>query len=276
VGKAGLDVPPSVLQGPVVIDTVIEAGDVIYMPRGFVHEARTAASEPSFHVTIALATHDWTLAGTISLFTEHILKQVVDFRKAAPLSLPMSPNLASVPDADKELLQRQLNDAFELLRQSISAESIQQNMQKRLERHNQRALIQRQACIRRAKFPDDDLMNRGKKPVVGAEAAKLVGWTSIIRASTPEEKATLPPSSQSRGLHVREATADVLLGLLQQLKANVGLECRVPDLLLLAQLQENKTRSELVCDLTLLSFARCCVELGAMTVVHENACSLSS
>jgi hypothetical protein len=270
VGKAGLDIPAPILQGPTAIDTVISTGDVIYVPRGFVHEARTAATQPSFHVTIALATHDWTLAGTLSSMTNQILKQVVDFRKAMPLSLPMSPDLASVPDADKELLQRQLEKAFELLRQNISAESIQQSMQKRLERHNQRALIQRQACKLRAQFSNDDLMNQGKKPVVGFEAAKYVKWKSTIRASTLEEKASLPPSSQPRGLHVREATADALLGLLQHLKANNGLECRVCDLLSLTEHQENASWSESVCELTLFSFARCCVELGAMAVVHGN------
>ena len=34
----------------------LRRGDVLYMPRGYVHEARTAGSGGSFHVTVAIST----------------------------------------------------------------------------------------------------------------------------------------------------------------------------------------------------------------------------
>jgi hypothetical protein len=74
VGKADLKVPTQVLNGPTVYDTVLEPGNVLYMPRGYVHEAHTL-DECSFHVTIAMPTHDWTLAGAITA-AAHVYKTV--------------------------------------------------------------------------------------------------------------------------------------------------------------------------------------------------------
>ena len=57
VGKNGMPVPPSVLEGPCSIDTVLRPGDVLYIPRGHVHQATTytqgddEAIQPSFHIT---------------------------------------------------------------------------------------------------------------------------------------------------------------------------------------------------------------------------------
>lgn len=41
VGKNGMSVPDRMLEGPCVVDTVLRPGDVLYIPRGFVHEACT-------------------------------------------------------------------------------------------------------------------------------------------------------------------------------------------------------------------------------------------
>eukprot|EP00929_Paragymnodinium_shiwhaense_P014612 TRINITY_DN122544_c0_g1_i1.p1 TRINITY_DN122544_c0_g1~~TRINITY_DN122544_c0_g1_i1.p1 ORF type:complete len:519 (-),score=97.07 TRINITY_DN122544_c0_g1_i1:26-1582(-) len=61
VGKSEeYPVPKQVLRSKPLVETSLQAGDVLYMPRGFVHEALTGAEEPSLHLTIALATHDWS------------------------------------------------------------------------------------------------------------------------------------------------------------------------------------------------------------------------
>lgn len=43
----------------VALDVVLQEGDALYVPRGFVHEAE-AHDTCSLHLTVALATHDWT------------------------------------------------------------------------------------------------------------------------------------------------------------------------------------------------------------------------
>jgi hypothetical protein len=55
--------PEFVSTGPILVQQTLEPGNVLYMPRGYVHEARSCGDCCSFHVTVALATHDWSLAG---------------------------------------------------------------------------------------------------------------------------------------------------------------------------------------------------------------------
>lgn len=94
----------------------------------------------------------------------------------------------------------------------------------------------------------------------------MVQLSTAIRAATPDEKASVVETSsteQPRGLNVREATADVILEILGKLKQGEGLTCRVADLKDLVG-----SVDPLVCELTLLSFAKTCVELGALAVVE--------
>ena len=63
VGKAGLAVPQSTLSDAAAAEEFeLHGGDVLYIPRGIVHEARTGSSAPSLHLTIAVPTHDWAWA----------------------------------------------------------------------------------------------------------------------------------------------------------------------------------------------------------------------
>ena len=63
VGKAGLPVPPVSLERGSKCD--LARGDVLYVPRGFVHEAKTKDSAPSLHLTVALPSADWSWASLV-------------------------------------------------------------------------------------------------------------------------------------------------------------------------------------------------------------------
>ena len=63
VGKGGRAVPPTAVgDDRVALRATLRAGDVLYIPRGFVHEATTAEDAASLHLTIALPTADWSWA----------------------------------------------------------------------------------------------------------------------------------------------------------------------------------------------------------------------
>lgn len=258
VGKAGLDLSPQVLSGPCLYDTSLKPGDVLYMPRGFVHEARTCDQECSFHVTIALPTHDWTLQGAVTTIARDALSQVVDYRKAMPLELFGE----EPPSSELALVEQQLEDALARIRKEVNLNSIRANLHEKRERHNHRALAKRMARIHAARIPSTSTTF-----VVGPEAAVTVTLDTVVRASTLEEKASLGDSQQPRGLHVREDAADVLLGVLSKLKADPSLSFPVSQLLSLLK-EEKDVRLDQVCQLTILSFAHCFVELGGMAIVR--------
>jgi ribosomal protein L16 Arg81 hydroxylase len=261
VGKNELEVPDEVLQGPVLMERTLRPGDVLYMPRGYVHQARALQSEPSFHVTIALATHDWTLAGLMSTATQKVLTNIVDYRMAVPRQVGMR-DWMHVPAADKEGLQKQIQEAFEILQREITAKAMHNNLHYKYEQHNLRASAVRMKLLHEKRFPKQSAAVSNRIPVVGTEASQCVSLSTSIRVATEEEKASLPPTQQPRGLHVREETYDGIIGILQRLKGDTSLQCRVKDLKSLITPASN----DLICDLTLLCFARQCVELGAIAI----------
>jgi hypothetical protein len=262
VGKEEIPVPAQVTEGPVAVSTTLQPGDVLYMPRGFVHEAH-CQDNLSFHLTIALATHDWTLAGIMSLATDKILKRVVDFRKSI------------LPEADPKNLQEQLDLAMTMLQEEITTKSILNNLNATLDNHNRRAFPLRMSRIDKARLLPPMVNDDDRKSIIdvdvvaGPVAAKKITFATVVRAATAEERAQVMDTSSfsgPRGLNVREETADAIMAIVQKMKTDSSLKCRVIDL---RSLVPPTLTNALVCDLSLLSVAKRCVELGAFAIVHK-------
>ena len=265
VGKGGLEVPPQVLEGPCLIDCVLEAGDVLYMPRGYVHQAQTVSNAPSYHVTIALATHDWTMAGLVTSATTHLLHRIIPYRQALPVHLGRMGTTCDEKDA-KAALQVQLDQVFAELKTQITAETVIRNLTHRYDLHNNRCLPIRRAIMESAS-QGSTTSTVTNHVAVGREAAALVQMSTRLRAATLEEKASLVASNDPpRGLHVREAIADSIMEILARLKSAESVPCCVTDL---RHLVHPSKLSSLVCDVTLLSFAKSCVELGAIAIFAD-------
>jgi ribosomal protein L16 Arg81 hydroxylase len=249
VGKDKVPVPQSVLDGPLCIDKTLQPGDVLYMPRGFVHEAHSPPNELSFHITIALATHDWSLAGMISMETERLMTQVIDYRRSV------------LPCGDPKDLQTQLDRAMDMLKEKITVESITVKLKRRLDNHNQRAFGSRMKLIQNARFPpvQEDIQS-----ITGPIVATMITYTSVIRAATPEERSSVSTEDGSpRGLNVREEIADSIYAIIRTLKSDSSIKCPVVGLRNLLPGENHR-----VCDLALLSLAKRAVELGAFAVVN--------
>jgi hypothetical protein len=255
VGKDKLPVPPQVLSGPLCINTTLQPGDVLYMPRGFVHEAHSPSNELSFHVTIALATHDWSLAELVSKETERILTQVVDYRQSVlPVTATTTP----------QTLQKQLDTALTMLKEEITAESLLAKLHHRVENHNRRAMPLRMNLLQTARVPTSSsaaAITPIDDAVVGPLAVPRVTYTTTIRGATPEERSSVSVSNP-RGLHVRDSIHDSILSIVSSLKQQRS--CRVLDFASLLS-----SPNPQVCELALLSLAKRGVELGALAIVHD-------
>lgn len=68
--------------GPPLLEFTLEAGDLLYMPRGFVHEAWTA-DDASAHVTVGLHVLTWLDLLTVAL--ARVSNRDVRFRRALPV-----------------------------------------------------------------------------------------------------------------------------------------------------------------------------------------------
>ena len=272
VGKADLEVPSEVLNGPTAIRQTLQPGDVLYMPRGYVHRAICSPEAPSFHVTVALATQDWTLAGEVSQQANRLLHNVMEYRKALPREHCMQ-DWSNLSSQAKKNLEQQVEQALELLKNQITAQSVHANLQNRIATHNKRAFEKRQPL--EAEHPrKKHKVESSSLAVVGWEAARQIHPTSLIRVATDQEKklAQMAFSSEQSGpgLQVRECLADNILSLLHKIRSNAECTYQVNALRGLLK-QEGSEVDVRLCDLTIISFVKVCVSLGALALVRDDS-----
>ena len=283
VGKGGLDVPPEILVGATVIETTLRKGDLLYMPRGWVHEARTESNQPSFHATVAIATHDWTLAGNMTeiisrtLASNESLRLAVDRRVGNASSEGTELSAASGgSESDLLSLQAQIDTAIEEIRKQVTAKQIERQL-------GIKYAAQRKMCrgARMTLIGNDQTgqtTSEGKnEAVVGPEASRRVFTGTTVRAATDEERASVRPppcpagaadAASDRGLTVREETSLALMTIVQCLKQDRSLKVKVSDMRsLVADSNVDESGTEMVCTLSIMAFIRAAVELGAVAVV---------
>jgi hypothetical protein len=284
VGKYGKAIDPLVLQGGLCFnnkDVVISRGDVLYLPRGYVHEATTedfndevSEYEPSFHITVAVATHDWCLSVLLSETIRQTLDGVTNFRKALPIG-PCEEYGSGVAGesssmAENPCLRQQLDEAMSVIQSKVTPALIEQRLREKYRIHNAHADEHRQRISPVRQSTKRKSMDDGDE-YVGGTAASRVTLRSVVRVSTTEERDSVSiDEGRLRGLTVRGETMTILMNILSKLKSDTDLKVAVKDLLDIATtggVETDRTCLSMVCDFTLLSFARCCVELGALAVV---------
>lgn len=283
-GKYGNKIDSSVLRGGLCFDNkdvILCQGDVLYLPRGYVHEATTegfddvtSGYESSFHVTLAIATHDWCLSVLLSETIRQTLDGVAHFRKALPIGpceeyigLGMGENSSIT---ENPCLTQQLSEAMSTIQSAITPALVEQRLREKYRIHNAHAHEHRQRISstqqsNKRKSIDDD------NECVGSAAASTLCLHSVVRLSTPQERKSVPmDEGRLRGLTVRVETMSILMNILGKLKSDPDLKVSVKDLLdiVISVVEMDKSSLSMVCDFTLLSFARCCVELGALAVVR--------
>jgi hypothetical protein len=136
-------------------------------------------------------------------------RTIVDYRMAVPRQVGMR-DWMQVPLVDKESLQQQIHEAFEILQREITAKALHDNLHYKYEQHNRRAFSVRMKLLQEKRFSKLPTAV-SNIPVVGREASQCVSLSTSIRVATEEEKASLPPTQQPRGLHVREETFDGII-----------------------------------------------------------------
>jgi hypothetical protein len=156
-----------------------------------------------------------------------------------------------------------------LIQNEVTSELIEQNLQSKYRIHNSVAKECRDKVIlsaqqtKKRKWCEHSMS-------VGFDCASQLSLDSLIRVSQPQEKeSVIIEEGHLRGLHVREETSQVLLGILTKLKQKPSTRIKVKDLCdLHSDPAADLRMGGMICDFTLLSFARCCVELGAFAVVE--------
>lgn len=117
---------PEELIGRRELDFIMRPGDVLYIPRGFLHEAATS-SEPSLHITLTVPTSDFCWGVQMVKHLNGHLKSG-SFSKFYPSALN---------DHSDEMLSARIQEALSTWASEITAEGVLQGLERRMERTNQ-------------------------------------------------------------------------------------------------------------------------------------------
>jgi len=83
LGKGQPPLRAEELGEPTISDT-LEQGDILYMPRGFLHEANTSDTT-SLHITFAIPTADFAWGHMMSEMVESLARSIPSLRRSVPL-----------------------------------------------------------------------------------------------------------------------------------------------------------------------------------------------
>ena len=162
---------------------------------------------------------------------------------------------------------------MELVRKTVSAETISEQLATKYHLQNHLSMGKRMHLrLAVQDHKDNESKTSTLQPVIGIGAAKEVWMNTFVRASTDEERARTisspsPPGTQQsdRGLTVRQQTCEFLMRIIQHLKENKNRSYEVSKLKTF--IEGGSSNQSMACDLSILSFVRCCVELGAIALV---------
>ena len=272
VGKNNLDVPSHVLQGPCSIQTTLEPGDVLYIPRGHVHEAFTYSNihqtlQPSFHITIALATFDWTFTGVLNTMIQNILDSNPHYRKALPLDLGSTQELSSLR---VQQFNQQLEQTFVHLQNTIQTQNIHEFLQQKYSWHQNQSKSIRQTRILEHQQQQQQQQQLTIPPTfqTGNSAIRHLTWLSKIRSCTDQEKSI--DSMNALKYDYRESTKSLFQSLEEHILIhNPKQVFTLTELKSYLSLISNDTNNGMICDLTLYSFIRSYIQQGKIGIVHE-------
>lgn len=121
INDTKLQVVPKDKLGTVLYEVLLNPGDLLYVPRGYVHEALTSECS-SLHLTVGIDTFKWTdlISHALALVSE----QNVSFRKSLPVGfLNHEEIVTSLKHQFKELLEILLNS--DLLEKTIARQAQQ-------------------------------------------------------------------------------------------------------------------------------------------------------
>jgi len=251
----------------------LRPGDVLYIPRGYVHEASTPVVAKddadylfgdeqeedsfSFHVTIALATHDWTLAGLLGSMTQGVLAKTNEFRKSVPASIGRKTG-ANRNENDLKAFDRSLQLAFAALQNELTPAKLEQYLQFKYQILNAGEFEQRQMTLNKLNASSTA---SDKIPTVGREAVDAVTLDTRVRAPTAAERASIP--KETRNLYLRKSSELAVTTLLKGFGKSKK-PCRVRDLMEFFLPPDMDT--DTFCQLSVLSLCKYCVEFGAMAL----------
>jgi len=129
----GKDVPvPEELVGEPTMEFTMEPHDVLYIPRGYLHEAATG-EEPSLHITVTIPTSDYCWGVQL---IKHFMQEL-STNKQEEGSLLQSSLSSKAPSSSEEALEDKLKGVLNSWAEGVQVSSVLDAFEQRMARTNE-------------------------------------------------------------------------------------------------------------------------------------------
>lgn len=161
-------------------DGFVEAGDVLYLPRGWVHEAKTQEDSASLHLTLAIQTSDWDPASLLRTELQHALRAIPSSRHCLSREAMAQP---------KEGISPQLSSSdLAAWRQTVSELAQHLDPHRGLRDFHER--LRRMRLERAELFTEEDKVRGVVAPPVTLHT--LIAWNGCIKVAACDQVSNHP------------------------------------------------------------------------------------
>ena len=171
------------------------------------------------------------------------LNDIPEYRMAVPVEFGMK-DTHDIPDEHKRMLEQQVDDALEIVKQKVTADAINKYLTQKYQWHANKSKGGRLDRITASM--QQDTMSAENVSVVGQDAMKRLSMNSFVRASTREEYDLLNKIRPKRQL-VRPETESAFFAIHHHLHQNPTQVFSISDLTSILEKQ-----CEYICDLSML------------------------
>jgi hypothetical protein len=172
VGKRGVRLSREAM-GPETLDCLVEQGDVLYIPRGFVHEAH-AHEAGSLHLTVAIPTQDftWAVAALDAVKAKLRRPDMCKWRRCVPLRLLPGGESEEEMQGWRDELAQLMHDALA----GMTVECVREVLDDRMAKHR---LRQRQAPLPHSRHGSHVRYKEGLLLASHVRAVRGVGYRLV-------------------------------------------------------------------------------------------------
>ena len=127
--------------GEVILDVVLEPGDLLYFPRGFIHQANTVPGHHSLHITLSTyQKNSWAdfMEACVKGALSEAIRSDVEFRKGIPLN--MSQHLGAVhayssdeASADRKMMMKRVRSLYAKIGEFLAIDEAADELQKKFQ-----------------------------------------------------------------------------------------------------------------------------------------------
>jgi hypothetical protein len=270
VGKSDkFPVPEAVLNGTSkpCITVTLKPGDVLYMPRGYVHQAHTPNTEPSLHLTIALATHDWAWSKVVECAMKLKSEETGETRAFSDSCIAKFCDDVERNDGSKKINWRHSLPPA-LLQNEVISKALRVQVQQVIDSDDRLIGLAVEDVVSafankvavHNKWQDDvqfsDKLTGCHMLSVGSFVRRWTVQEKRQREKYREENGIAENPAQRRGLVAREEIGDVLLAVLTAIDDQTPTQIK--------SFGGNNKEDSMFCDWSKVSFARVCIKLGLL------------